>query len=163
MQLINRWQLTEKQIAATQTNSNGVTTRLAEASTRPHLAPCLPSGTARPARQFLPITKITKRTWISINHIESKCCTEIGAVARWRFFRAWTIEGASLAHERNRLAHANSGSGAPTEHDPPTRTTMPAFRSLNRQRNLENLTRHEGYFDRQYHRGHDRLVRLKKT
>jgi len=27
-------------------------------------------------------TKITKRTWISINHIESKCCKEIKNVSR---------------------------------------------------------------------------------
>jgi hypothetical protein len=162
MSLLNRPPLTEKQIARNQANSNGVTTLLAEASTRPLLAPCLPSGIARAtklARQFLHTTKIAKRTWISINHIESKRCTEIGAVANWRIFRAWTIEAASPTHEQNRVAEAKGNSGAPTDHGPSTQTML-AFRSLSHQPNLDNLSRREGRFDPQYHHAAGRLLRL---
>jgi hypothetical protein len=144
MPLQTRRPLTEKQITANQANSNGVTTRLAEASTRPLLAPCLPSGTARAtplARQFPPKTKITKRTWISINHIESKCCTEIGP---------WLAGASSPPRPSRPPASLANRTAWPT----PTPTVQP--------QSLENLTRPEGYFDRQYHRSADRLIRLKE-
>jgi hypothetical protein len=78
------------------------------------------------------------------------------AVARWRVFRAWTMESTSITHEQNRLADTNSGE------DPATQTML-AIRSLNQQpHNLDNVSRHEGRFDRQYHRAADRLLRLKE-
>ncbi len=127
---------------------------------RPLLAPCLPPATARAiplARQ-----KIAKRTWISLNSIKSKHCTEIGIVTRWRTFRASTIESASITYEQNRLAEANRSSDATTNDDPPTQTML-AFRSLSQQpHNLDNLSRFEVRFDRECHRAAYRLLRLKE-
>ena len=101
MRLQTRRPLTEK--ASNQATSNGVT---AQATPQ--------------ARPVLPTTKITKRTWISLNHIESKRCREIWTVVRWRF------EAAEIAVEQKRQAEANGNEDQPTR-------TMLASRSLSRQ------------------------------
>jgi hypothetical protein len=169
MSLQNRPPLNEKQIAANQANSKlstgprsvaGKRNSSLNATTHGFLAQSiLIPGESR--------TKFLKLLADLTTEFEPSTGDQHGlvqtmAIARWRTFRAWTIEAASLAYEHNRLAEANTNSGAPVYHDAPTQTML-AFRSLSQQpQNLDNLSRFEGRFDRQYHRAADRLLRLQE-
>jgi hypothetical protein len=163
MLLQKRRPLTEKQIAANRANSKlstgprsvaGKINSSRNATTHGFLAQSiLLPGESRP--KFLKLVADLTAEFEPATQDQHGLVVTM-AVARWRVFRAWTMESTSITHEQNRLANANSAE------DPPTQTML-AIRSLNQQsHNLDNVSRHEGRFDRQYHRAADRLLRLKE-
>jgi hypothetical protein len=72
-------------------------------------------------------------------------------MCRWRQMRLWVMEKSALNHEMRKQAAANRGE------DKPTRAAL-AHRALTDEtRSLENLSRYETRFDRQFSRA---LVRF---
>jgi hypothetical protein len=76
-------------------------------------------------------------------------------MCRWRQMRLWVMEKSALNHEMRKQAAANRGE------DKPTRAAL-AHRTLTDEtRSLENLSRYETRFDRQFSRALQRFNELK--